>query len=98
MSKRDAQLSREIQQADIPYLAGCFDSVDPYPDLLKLTGGEKTDVMKTESVSGTQVAMIKCLSLWKSHNPWSATYKALLGIMLRLGKIEEASKVLKQIQ
>ena len=97
MRERDTLLSQEIQQKDIPILAGCVEKVDLYPDLLELTGGEKTDVMKIESVSGTQSAMIKCLSLWKSHKPWGATYKALLDIMLKLGKIQEARKVLNQI-
>ena len=96
----DSQLSQKIEQKDIPFIAGCVDSVDPYPDALELSGGEKTDVTKAEAVSGTRTAMGKCLSMWKSHRPsarTAPTFKDLLDIMFGLERETDAEKVMKYI-
>ncbi len=44
---------------------------------------EQADVNQSR---GTQVAMMKCLQIWKQYDPSQATYRALLDIVLRLGK------------
>ena len=95
----DSQLSQKIEQKDIPFIAGCVDSIDPYPDALELSGGEKTDVTKAEAGSGTRTAMGKCLSMWKSHRPsrTAPTFKDLLDIMFGLERETDAEKVMEYI-
>ena len=87
------QLEPEIEQRETIILAGFFDNVEYYLDILELTPTEKTDVRESKHLHGTQIAMNKCLLLWREHNPSKATRKALLEILLILGKEELASKV-----
>ena len=93
----DAQLAKEIQDKDVPLLAACFENVDIYLSSFDLADGEKTDIRKADALSGTQTAMIKCLDIWKSHTPWSATFKAVLDIMLHLKKGRDVQKVLEYV-
>ena len=83
-------LSLEIRQYDLILVAGLFDEVEPYLDQLGLTDGEKSDVRASALLNGTQVGMGAALSTWKSHQPWHATYGALLDIVLRLKKVKVA--------
>ncbi len=46
---------------------------------------------------GTQTAMIKCLNIWKQHNLSQATYRALLDIVLGVGKGDTAHKICQQL-
>ena len=87
----DNQLDCEIEERDIACLAEHFDSVELYLGVFELSNAEQTDV-KNAAVSSTQTAMIRCLSLWRRHNPSTATLRALLEILLRLRKVEIASK------
>ncbi len=45
----------------------------------------------------TQAAMMECFKIWKEHNSSRATYRALLDIVLGLGKGETADKVCRQL-
>ena len=83
-------LDCEIKKRDIMFLAGYFDNVDFYPSVLGLSESEQVDVRK---ILNNQLAMAKCLSLWRRHNPSKATPRALLEILQRLRKEEIASKV-----
>ena len=86
------QVDCEIQQKDIPYLALHFDNVNLYVDVMELTPGEQMDVNRADT---NQLAMIKCLKLWKGKNPAQATFRALLEMLVKLKKEEIASQVLK---
>ncbi|XP_064398620.1 uncharacterized protein LOC135345186 isoform X3 [Halichondria panicea] len=57
------------------------------------TEAEEQDVVNTLHARGSQVAMIKCLSLWKGHDLFKAKYTALLEVLLRLEKGEIANNV-----
>ena len=87
------QLDCEIEDEDVTYLAGHFGNVELYPRVLKLTDAEQADVKKMVHEHGNQIAMAECLSLWRRHNPSTATLRALLDILLRLRKEEVATKV-----
>ena len=83
----------EIEQKDITYLAQHFDNVELYLRVFGLTTAEQANVRRMVHVHGNQIAMAECLSLWRRHNPSTATLRALLDILLRLRKEEIASKV-----
>ena len=87
------QLEYEIEEEDIAYLAQHFDDVELYVRVFGLTSAEQVDVKTTKCRSGNQVATAECLSLWRKHNPSTATLRSLLEVLLRLGKGEIASKV-----
>ena len=87
------QTDCEIEEKDIPYLAKHFDNVELYLMVFELTTAEQADVKIIVHVHGNQEAMAKCLSLWRKHNPSTATLRALLDILLRLGREEIATKV-----
>ena len=89
----DVQLNCEIGCGDIPLLAKYFDNIELYPKLMNLNPAEEQDVVNTLHANGSQVAMIKCLSLWKGHDSFNATYVALLEILLRLEKGEIANNI-----
>ncbi|XP_064398622.1 uncharacterized protein LOC135345186 isoform X4 [Halichondria panicea] len=89
----DVQLNCEIGHGDIPLLAKYFDKIELYPKLMNLTPAEEQDVVNTLHARGSQVAMIKCLSLWKGHDLFKAKYTALLEVLLRLEKGEIANNV-----
>ena len=46
---------------------------------------------------GIQVGMNMCLSFWQKNNPTAATFAALQDILLKLGKVEIASKVMEHL-
>ena len=86
------QLNCEIEEKDITYLAEYFDNVELYVRVFGLTPAEQVDVGR---IRDNQVAMTECLSLWRKHNPSTATLRTLLEILLKLKKEEIASKVCK---
>ncbi len=88
----DVQLNCEIGRDDIPLLAKYFDKIELYPKLMNLNPAEEQDVVNILHTS-SQVAMSKCLSLWKGHDPFKATYAALLKMLLMLEKGEIANNV-----
>ena len=87
------QLNCEIGQDDITLLAKHFEKIELYFDLMNLSSAEKDDVEKIMHSRGSQVAMIKCLSLWKGHDSFKATFLALLEILIKLEKGEIARNV-----
>ena len=90
----DEQVNSEIVDSDIPEMALCFDDVDMYSTAMGLAIAEQADVKESR---GNQAAMMKCLKIWKRHNPSRATHRALLGIALRLGKGNTADQVCQQL-
>ncbi len=89
--------NREITQDDVAELAGFFDDVELYIDFCGLTTGEQTTVNEKKHSSGNHVAMIKCLTIWRTKNPKAATFQALLNFALRLGKGEIAGQICQYI-
>ncbi len=71
-----------------------FDDVEMYSTAMGLAVAEQFDVKESH---GTQAGMMKCLKVWKQHNPSQATYRALLDIALSLGKGDTADKVCRQL-
>ncbi len=91
----DEQLNSIIKKSDFPFLAANFDGVKVYSTAMEgLTPAEQADV---DRIEGTQEAMIKCLTLWKRHDPSAATYKALLELLLKLGNGETASLICQHL-
>ena len=88
----DDQLNCEIEEKDTPYLAEHFDNVELYLRVFGLTTAEQANVRRMVHVHDNQIAMAECLSLWRRHNPYTATLRALLEILLSLRKEEIASK------
>ncbi len=82
----NSQLDTEIEETDMIILASHFDNVETYPVQLGLDPSERQDVTITASNYNTRTAIDKALRLWKQHNPGAATYRALVMIVLRMGK------------
>ncbi len=93
----DEQLNSKIRSSDIYLLATHFDDVELYLNAMELPPAEQTDVSMLRRSQGTQGAMINCLKIWKERDPFQATYRALLDIVLRLGKGETADHICRQL-
>ncbi len=89
----DSQLDTEIKETDMIILAAHFDNVETYPVQLGLDPSERRDVTIIASNYDTRTAMDKALRLWRQHNPGAATYRALVKIVLRMGKEALAFKI-----
>ncbi len=95
----DKQLDREIEQDDLAPVAMHFDDVELYLNPLKLTDNEQADVRRETYLSkSNQVAVITCLSIWRGHEPREATFRALIRILLDLGKEEIATKICQYLK
>ena len=66
------QLDCEIEEGDITYLAQHFDNVELYLRVFGLTATEQVNVKK---IQDNHIAMTECLSLWRRHNPSTATLR-----------------------
>ncbi len=63
-----------------------------------LTGTEQSDVIALYHREGTQAAMMKCVLFWKTHiNPYTATYRALLELLLGLRKEKIADLICQHL-
>ena len=89
-------IDSEIEQHDLTFLASYFDNVEYYLNVFELSAAEQTDV-KNMVPHGTQIAMTKCLSIWRTHNPEAATFRALIDILEKLKKERIAYNILKYI-
>ena len=93
----DMQLDSRIKEKDLPDLAGCFDQVDIYLYKLNLTPGQQTDVKDLAHQSSTTVAMAAALKFWRQPNPFDATFRALLELLLDLRRGDVAVSVCQHI-
>ncbi len=89
----DKQLNSEIKKSDTHVIAHYFDNVELYSSAMELTTAEEANARR---VDGNQTAIMKCLQIWKQHNPSQATYRALLDIALRLGNRDTAHQICQQ--
>ena len=74
-----------------------FDNVNIYSMAMGLFPAEQADVNTLYHREGAQTATIKCLQIWKEHNPSRATYRGLLDIVLGLGKGDTADHICRQM-
>ena len=88
------QLDYEIKEEDVTYLAEHFDNVERYVVVMGLTESEQADVKRMTHTHDNQIAMARCLLLWRQHNPSTATLRKLLEVLLNLKKERIASNVL----
>jgi len=51
-----------------------------------------------EYIAGHRLAMRKALESWRKTNPSTATFRALLSIVLRLGKVKIAQQIFKYME
>ena len=91
------RVDSEIEQRDLFFLAGYFDSVEYYLDALELSPLEKANVRKSVNSYGAHVGMTKLLSFWKERDPSAATFRALLDILERLKKEQIAEEILSYL-
>ena len=89
----DSQLDYLITKEDITKLATNFDCVENYLDHLRLAPCQQTDIKDLAFRRNVQIAMIEALRLWREPNPCIATYRALLELLMDLGKGEVALRV-----
>ena len=93
----DTQLDTMIREEDLSDLADCFDCVEDYLYKLGLKAGQQTDIKDLAFRSNTKTAMAEALKLWRRPNPLSATYGALLHILLDLKRGDVAVRVCQHI-
>ena len=82
------QLDEQIQGYDVHQLASYFCSTKQYPPMFKLLPAQVADVNRTFNQNGTQAAMKTALIYWRAQNPFTATFKELVKIMLSLNPPE----------
>ena len=86
-------LGCEIDEKDHIYLSRYFDDVELYLRPFGLSIVEQDQVREMALKHGTQVAVSDILSLWTRRDIFAATLRALLEILLSLGKEKIASSV-----
>ena len=92
------RLNAIIKEKDLYDLAGFFESVtDGYLTKFQLNPGQCTDVKHIAASNGTQAGICEALKLWVNHNPYEATYKALLDIVLSQKQGMVAVKICKYL-
>ena len=93
----DAQLAVTIGEEDIIKIAPLFDEVEAYLDKLKLLPAQQTDVKDVAYRHSTAQGMTKALKLWSQPNPYNATFRALLEILLDMRRGDVAVGVCRYI-
>ena len=97
MKVNDEQLDTEVEEADLPELAHCFDNTEDYVEKFQLTSGQQTDVRNQSFVNGSHAGMKVALKYWRNKNPIKATFRALLLILLTILKGDVAVQVCKYL-
>ena len=82
----DEQLKREIRHDELLNIAELFDGWSKYVDTpgLGLTRGEQAQIRDNPSLDTNAMRMKEALRIWKSKNPFAATFLSLLNILLEL--------------
>ena len=93
----NTQLNTEIIEHDLHSLAEYFDNVETCLYSLGLKPGQQTDIKDLAHRSNTKTAMVEALKLWRQPNPFAATFRALLEILLDLERGDVAVKVCQYI-
>ena len=94
----DSQLATMIREEDINKIAGYFGHVETYLDGLGLIPSDQADVKDiVHSQHSTALAMAEALKRWRQPNPFTATFQALLEILLDLRRGDVALEVCQYI-
>ena len=93
----ESQLRTMIRQEDINKIADLFDEVEMYLDKLGLLPAQQTDVKDIAYRHSTALAMTKALKLWRQPDPYAATFRALVEILLDLRRGDVAVRVCQYI-
>ena len=93
----DDKLNKVIEDQHLRSLAGYFDRIDGYVEKLQLAPGKQTDVRDLSFRRGTQTAMAEALKQWRNPNPFTATYRALLEILLDMKRGDVAAGIARYI-
>ena len=64
---------------------------------MNLTPGQQTDVKDLAYRQSTMVAIAEALKLWRQPNPFAATFKTLLEIILSLRRGDVAVRICKYV-
>ena len=89
----DTQLDTEIVECNLQILACRFDHFGGYLDKLDLTRSARCDIRKVNLLEDNQSAMREALRMWITKNPFAATYRKLLEIVLSLEKFQVATDI-----
>ena len=89
----EADLDRKIDSDNIELIACFFDNVENYIGALGLSEGQKTDIIDLSRRRNTKVAMAEALKLWREPNPFAATFRVLIKILLNLERGDVAAKI-----
>ncbi len=92
----NSQLDKLIEEEDTINLAEFFeDHVALYIDLFALSAAEKGDVLKEDK---TKTAVALLLKLWIQSDPFSASFRKILIILLKMGKESIARSVCEYVK
>ena len=89
----DTELNSEVEETDVQFLATQFNNLEDFPALLGLNPAEQQEVKYALHLNDIQTAAIHALRLWRKANPGAATYRALVEIVLRMGRDDLAACV-----
>ena len=94
----DSQLATIIREEDIIKIAGFFGSVEIYLDKLGLLPSDQADIKDIVHTRNNTLAVMEALKHWRQPNPYTATFQALLEILLDLKRGDVADKVSQYIK
>ncbi len=77
----DEQVNQKISETEFPQIADLFDSIDDLREQFGLSAAEKSDVERLQHIS-TKTSAKKALKYWREQDPYKATFKNLLTILL----------------
>ena len=85
-SLTDDQLDHEIGEQDMFNVAILFGGWSQYVETpgLGLSPGEKAQIMENPTLVTNRSKMKEALKIWRSPNPYAATFRKLLSILLSL--------------
>ena len=91
------QIDMKIHAEDLSDLAACFDietrELNSFLDQLGLTVLQMTHIEDLAKNQDLKTVIIEALKLWRQPNPFAATFRALLEILLDLRRGDIAVKV-----
>ena len=91
----DSDLDKEVQQIDFFHIAEYFDSDEHFLYQFGLTPAQQADVKKQKD---TQSAIMRILLYWTKCNPYTATFKSMVQILLELKEGDVAVAVCKYLK
>ena len=94
----NGQLDEKIEQEDLAKLGGFFDKIDDYLPEFGLQPAQQGDVRDEVHQKGIQAGMRMALQYWRALNPYHATYRALLDIVLSLRHGNVAVKICEYLK